>query len=220
MDSNFYINTLYPFQDQVLRLITDLDTGFYLTGGTAASRGYLHHRFSEDLDFFVNYDDRFEGWINQIARALSQQNGWKTDVLSKQEHFVRMMLHRPDVTLKLEFVNDVPFRIGDVVTEPTLGKLDTAENILANKVTAALGRDEPKDLADIWGFCTNMKLSINDAIVGGQGKATGIFPVDLGRVLLSATAADWEVIRWLNAPSSAQFVDDLHKIGEEIIFIK
>lgn len=184
LDNNFYTDALYPFQDQVLPLITALETGFYLTGGTAASRGYLHHRFSEDLDFFVNYDDRFEKWLDQIIRALSQQKMWQTDVLTKQEYFARMMLHRPDVTLKLEFVNDVPFRIGDVVIDPILGKLDTAENILANKINAALGREEPKDLADIWGFCTQMGLPIRDAIIGAQGKAAGIFPVDFARVLL------------------------------------
>ena len=43
-----------PFQDRVLHILDDLDTEFYLTGGTAASRGYLGHRFSDDLDLFVN----------------------------------------------------------------------------------------------------------------------------------------------------------------------
>lgn len=217
MDTNFFINTLYPFQDDVLRLITSLETEFYLTGGTAASRAYLQHRFSEDLDFFVNYDDRFAEWIEQIIRAISQQKAWQTDVLSKQEYFARMLLKRADTTLKLEFVNDVPFRVGNVTNHPVLGKLDTAENILANKVTAALGREEPKDLADIWGFCTQMGLSIHEAIRSAQGKAAGIFPPDFARVLLSATKSDWELIRWLNPPDSAQFVGDLHRIGEQII---
>ena len=33
----YYFDVLYPFQDQVLQLMTRLDTGFHLTGGTAAS---------------------------------------------------------------------------------------------------------------------------------------------------------------------------------------
>jgi hypothetical protein len=32
-----------------VRLIEWAPTGFYLTGGTAVSRLYLHHRFSDDL---------------------------------------------------------------------------------------------------------------------------------------------------------------------------
>ncbi|MGQ9903733.1 MAG: hypothetical protein ACUVRU_05165 [Anaerolineae bacterium] len=52
--SEFYLTRLYPVQNQALRLITDLGAEFYLTDETALSRGYLNHRFSDDLDFFVN----------------------------------------------------------------------------------------------------------------------------------------------------------------------
>jgi predicted nucleotidyltransferase component of viral defense system len=55
-NSSFYLNVLYPLQDAVLKVINAADTEFYLTGGTASSRGYLNHRFSDDLDFFVNID--------------------------------------------------------------------------------------------------------------------------------------------------------------------
>jgi hypothetical protein len=44
VDKSFYFQQLYPLQDEVLKLLTGLDTGLYLTGGTAASRGYLAHR--------------------------------------------------------------------------------------------------------------------------------------------------------------------------------
>ncbi len=51
-DSNdFYTEKLYPFQDGVLRLMKTLQTPFFLTGGTALARGYLGHRYSDDLDF-------------------------------------------------------------------------------------------------------------------------------------------------------------------------
>ena len=50
----FFFNVLYPFQDRVLKVCSQAQTDFYLTGGAAASRGYLQHRFSDDLDFFVN----------------------------------------------------------------------------------------------------------------------------------------------------------------------
>ena len=59
MDQNFFLRQLYPFQDQVLRIVSVADTQFHLTGGTALSRGYLQHRFSDDLDFFVNCLDIF-----------------------------------------------------------------------------------------------------------------------------------------------------------------
>ncbi len=71
-----------------------------------------------------------------------------------------------------------------------LGLLDTAENILANKISAVVDRKEPKDLADIWGFCTKMNLSLDAAITGAQSKAAGIFPADLARILNSASRQD------------------------------
>ena len=62
MDQEHYFELLYPFQDRVLGRFREAETGFYLTGGTAASRGYLDHRFPEDLDSFVNDDERFGLW--------------------------------------------------------------------------------------------------------------------------------------------------------------
>lgn len=61
-NSAFYFDVLYPYQDLVIKAINQADTGFYLTGGTAASRAYLRHRFSDDLDYFVNDDDHFGLW--------------------------------------------------------------------------------------------------------------------------------------------------------------
>ncbi len=131
-----------------------------------------------------------------------------------------MNLLRPEIALKLEFINAVPARVGPVSLHPSLGKLDSAENILANKLTALLSREEPKDLADVWGFCCRLNLSIEQAISGAQGKAAGIFPADLARVLLSATQADFDLIRWVSPPPPAEdFLRDLRQLGEKLILL-
>jgi hypothetical protein len=213
----YYFEELYPLQDQALRLITGLDTGFHLTGGTAASRGYLQHRFSDDLDLFVNDDNRFGLWAERVVQTLAQAQSWGITVLLRQERFFRLELTVSTRALKIELVNDVPSRVGSPWLHPVLGWLDTAENILANKVSALLDRQEPKDLADIWGFCCRRGLSLEAAITGAQGKAAGIFPVDLARLLCTVTRADWEVIRWIEAPSPAQFVNELQQLGERLI---
>lgn len=219
MNTDFYTQTLYPFQDKVIRIIAGLETGFYLTGGTAASRGYLHHRFSDDLDFFVNDQADFALWSDRIIQGLHSANAWTVEILSRYDRFVRLNLVQPDAALKLEFINDVPSRVGDIVTHPVLGKLDSAENILANKLTALISREEPKDLADVWGFCCQMNLSLTQAISGAQGKAAGIFPADLSRVLLSASGDDFNLIRWISSPTVSVFIQDLHRLGEELILI-
>jgi hypothetical protein len=219
MDRTFYFETLYPFQDRVLQVLSRLETGFYLSGGTAASRGYLDHRFSDDLDLFVDDDDRFGLWAARVIQGLSQQGQWRCEVSLQEERFVRLTLFEGENLLKIELINDVPARVGQIRQHPILGRLDSPENILANKITALMDREEPKDLADVWGFCCQMNLSLADALVGAQSKAAGIFPVDLARILLSATHSDWEQVRWVEAPTPEQFVADLRALGESLILV-
>ena len=66
---------LYPFQDEVLAMAARVDTGFYLTGGTALGRIHLRHRYSEDLDLFVNDDDRFQTWTDRLLEAWRAEAG-------------------------------------------------------------------------------------------------------------------------------------------------
>jgi hypothetical protein len=218
-DRNYYFDRLYPLQDQVLAVLGGIDTGFYLSGGTAASRGYLRHRFSDDLDLFVNDDPRFGLWAGRLIAALSARREWSVDVTLREERFVRLALDASGVLLKLELVDDVPAHVGTVVQHPILFRLDSAENILANKLTALLDREEPKDLADVWGFCCKLGLSLEDALVGAQGKAVGLFAPDVARVLLQASVDDWGLVRWIEAPTSDRFVAELHELGERLVLV-
>jgi predicted nucleotidyltransferase component of viral defense system len=219
IDRSFYFNVLYPLQNEVLRLIHLLDTEFYLTGGTATSRGYLNHRFSDDLDLFVNDSPQFLLWSERIIQALNQSSKWQCNVLNRDEHFIRLVLSQQQNQLKIELINDVPAHVGKIEVDTTLGRLDSKENILANKITALLGREEPKDLADVWGFCCQHGMSINDAISNAQSKAAGIFPPDLARVLDSVSYDDWQVIRWIDAPEANKFISDLKKLAEKLILL-
>ena len=201
-------------------MVTKADTDLYLTGGTAAARGYLNsHRFSDDLDLFVNDDDRFQLWTGRCIEVLVEQANWRIAIVRRDERFARIEVNEDDLSLRVEFVNDVPARVGKPHLHPYLGRIDTPENILANKVSAILDRQAPKDFADIWGFCTQMGLSLNEAITNAQSKAAGIFPPDLARVLLSASVEDWRLIRWHNGPDAARFVADLHALGERLLLV-
>ena len=216
-DSAYYFEVLYPFQDAILSRITALRTGFYLTGGTAASRGYLGHRFSEDLDLFLNDSKDFGLFTGRIIAGLEQIEGFRVETASRDDRFLRLFVSRGEATMKVEMVNDVPYRIGEPSSHPVLGLLDTPANILANKVSALIDRDEPKDLADIWGFCSRMGLSLNEAIGNARGKAAGIFLPDLARLLCTANEDDWRVVRWIEPPPMDAYLGDLHRLGESLI---
>lgn len=217
MNNSFYFDVLYPLQDDVLRIVNPLETGFYLTGGTATSRKYLHHRFSDDLDLFVNDDPKFSLWAERIIHSLLKTSQWQCQILNRDERFVRLVVIQQQTQLNIELINDVPAHIGIIEIHPVLGRIDSKENILANKITALIGRQEPKDLADIWGFCCQMGMPIMDAVGNAQSKAAGIFPPDLARILNSVSREDWQVIRWIDAPEVNSFISDLKGLADSLI---
>jgi hypothetical protein len=220
MDSLADIPTLYAFQDEVLRAIGDLGTGFYLTGGTAASRGYLGHRVGEGLELVVNDDPRFSLWAGQIADALAGHERWTGEVVVREPRFVRLGLVRGDCRLNVELASDAFAHVGQVTVHPSLGRLDSAENILADVITALIDRVEPEELADLWGFCCAKRLPVARVLEATRAKAAGIFPVDLARLVSGATRADWALVRWTAAPPADVFVEDLRRLAEELLLIK
>lgn len=86
-------------------------------------------------------------------------------------------------------------------------------------MTALLSREEPKDLAYIWGFCCQKGLSLQAAITDAKSKAAGVFPADLSRVLISAKLTDWESVRWIQAPPVENFITQLNQLGESLLLL-
>ena len=62
-----------------MNILNRSGTDFFLTGGTALSRAYYNHRYSDDLDFFVNNSQTYNEQLDKIL-ALLQENGfvWST----------------------------------------------------------------------------------------------------------------------------------------------
>ena len=96
MDRRYFFDFLFPFQDDVLRRLAGIETGLYLTGGTAASLGYLQHRFSDDLDLFANDERDFRLWTERALAAVSSSADWRSEVLLREERFVRANLIRDE----------------------------------------------------------------------------------------------------------------------------
>jgi hypothetical protein len=221
VDPKWFEDVLYPFQDEVLAAAAGVETGFYLTGGTALGRVHLRHRYSEDLDLFVNDDDRFQAWVDRLLEIWRAEARWRLVVQRRDPRFVRAFLSHGDTQLKVEFVNDVRGRVGLPGRHEGFGLVDTPENILANKVTALLDRQEPKDLADVWGLCRRGGLQLREALVGASSKAVGVFAADVARALLGSTADDWELVRWIPpGPSSDEFLRDLFALGEDLLLVR
>ncbi|MDP1620916.1 MAG: nucleotidyl transferase AbiEii/AbiGii toxin family protein [Bacteroidales bacterium] len=139
--------SLYLLQDKALEVLENHLSPFYLTGGTALGRYYLDHRFSDDLDFFVNRDPGFKKTVNLIYKHLVVNLPVDTKSTVDTEEFVRIWVG-DKVKMKLEFVNDTGEHWGPVLFCNEV-PLDNPGNILANKLGAMLSRDEAKDVFDI-----------------------------------------------------------------------
>jgi Domain of unknown function (DUF1814). len=57
----------------------DLRNNFYLTGGTCLSEFYLHHRYSEDLDFFSEKEIDIVSITSILKKSKNSLNYKKID---------------------------------------------------------------------------------------------------------------------------------------------
>lgn len=203
MHDDYYQNTLYPLQDKILEIVGKLPVGFYLTGGTALSRAYLHHRYSDDLDFFVNNVPDFKLQVNILIRALGDV-GYPIDISAADEGFARIFVFDGDCSLKIDFVNDVPFRERAPIATPLFVRTDNLNNILSNKVTA-LGRYSAKDVADIVYICESLKFNWEIIVNDASEKDLWVNPVNIAEVLEQFPVEKLIEINWITDPPSNEW---------------
>jgi len=210
--AEYYSNILYPLQDKVFPVFKE--SPFYLTGGTALSRGYYNHRYSDDLDYFVNYHPDFQR-LSQIQIDKLQKIFKDAETDYRGEYFCRIFVGQE--RLKIEMVNDVPSHIGQLVNDPVLGIIDSKENILANKVTAIVDRTLPKDIVDIY-FLLKDGLSIKKALTDAKSKAAGISPLLIAKIFaeFDYTIVDDE-IKWVTPVSGETIKQYLRNLSIAII---
>lgn len=148
-DTLGHYNKLYALQDTVLNDIFNQQNSFYLTGGTALSRFYYQHRYSDDLDFFCHQNNDFSFDIKDFLAAVKLNNSLQLveDVSTRDFH--RYYIKSPEVSLQVDFVNDLVYREERPITLENGIRVDTINEILSNKLCAVVDRDEPKDIADI-----------------------------------------------------------------------
>ncbi len=66
--------------------------------------------------------------------------------------------------MKIDMINDLAVHYGDVKIDTKLGKVDSLENILTNKISAVF-RYEPKDFYDLWIIARNMQFDWKAKII-------------------------------------------------------
>ncbi len=217
-----YYKELYILQDKVFKILENYD--FYLTGGTALSRFYLNHRYSDDLDFFVHRKSDFLNSIKEIIAKLKSSFILETRIMT--EDFTQIYVHTENFhekfkadfqsKLKIDFVNELEIpHFGEFQSFSSFSRVDNLRNILSNKLTA-ITRLESKDVADIWFICKNLSFKWDEIIYEAEQKEA-IEELLIFDLLKTFPAQMFKMIRWVNPINAEDFERDRQVMLQEIL---
>jgi len=121
---------------------------FYLTGGTALSGYYLHHRVSDDLDFF-SFSDFDLMSIHGIAEELRKIIGADKVRFSKLYDRNQFFYSCGKEECKVEFTK-YPFKQLGQTANFEDAIIDSEFDIAVNKLITLTDRFDPKDFVDLY----------------------------------------------------------------------
>ena len=157
---------------------SSLKEKFYWTGGTLLAYHYLHHRQSEDLDFFSDTPFSFadiEPWVKTFQKRAGFAKVTTNKIFDRWELFFK-----DPGQLRIEFVyyNGEKKRLGK--RKVLLGvTIDSLKDIAANKTFAYFDRNEPKDLFDLYFLIKKKEFTVNKLLSLCEQKFGVAFPEDL-----------------------------------------
>ncbi|MBF8249687.1 MAG: hypothetical protein HW400_288 [Candidatus Levybacteria bacterium] len=122
---------------------------FYFTGGTALSAFHLHHRVSDDLDFFS--EDPFDqNILLDIIKDISLT--MKTAYRYTQRERINIfefVNDKNELLIKIDFVHH-PYKRLEKGTQATHIEIDSLLDIATNKLLTINQRTEVKDFVDLY----------------------------------------------------------------------
>lgn len=217
----YYKEKLYPLQDGVIKIVKDLKLPFYLTGGTALSRYYLNHRYSDDLDLFINSDPAFKKYIKLFLDYFYSPTPKTpikvlTERTSISDNYAQFFVYSEKTELKLDFVNDLAVRFEGILSDKKLGKVDSIRNILSNKISE-LYRFEIKDYADIWCIAKNYKFNWRQLINEAKQKEASVDPLEIINLFREFPFDSLDKIKWASPIDNNQVKKEFQIIAEDIL---
>lgn len=186
------MDILTPLQKSFIRRFSEspFQKSFFLTGGTALAAFYLHHRLSEDLDFFTENPEevrRVIAWLPEAARELNL----KLEIRRQSEGFVDCFFESgKGEWLSVDFAHDAPFRLEKTRLEPELKiYVDNLTDIACNKLSALYDRAEPKDFVDLY-FLDREFLPFTEILEKAKKKHIGLDDYWLAQSLQQAPSIE------------------------------
>jgi hypothetical protein len=166
---------LTPFQEGVARLLARQRTpDSYLAGGAAMHIEARSKRYSNDLDYFHDSEERVASAF-AADRKLLEREGYIVDVRMHQAGFIRAIISKGTETTKVEWAHDSAWRFMPPVKNDVAGYLLHPVDLAINKLLALVGRDEPRDFLDIIGIHRE-GLTLGALCWAAAGKDPGFTP--------------------------------------------
>lgn len=181
--------------DHQLRILKEIGannaiaSSFYLSGGTALAGFYLHHRYSEDLDFFSEKEFDIQG-VTVFLAQLKSVLGFDSIDLQQSMNRNLFFLQFSHEILKLEFTY-YPFpRIEEGMKADGV-VIDSILDIAVNKLFTIYQRSKARDYIDLYCICKKQNFKIPDLIRKAKIKFDWhIDPLQLGTQFLKSEAAE------------------------------
>lgn len=192
---------------------------FYLSGGTALAAYYLHHRYSEDFDFFSTEPFQAEQVLIQLQQMKSQ---FPYKKLELKQHMNRNLFffYLDDEVIKTEFTYYPVEQIEKPWTKDGL-KIDSLLDIAVNKVFTIFENPRSRDFIDLYFIIKQKKWSLTDLMKKAQIKFDiYVDPLQIGRQLIRVTEVkDYPRMIKELAPSVWQtfFLNEAKKLKPEVL---
>ncbi|MDQ2776573.1 MAG: hypothetical protein M3Y57_16895 [Acidobacteriota bacterium] len=164
---------LSKIQTDILRLLAaHRDPESYVAGSSPLNRDAP--RYSGDIDVFHDREERV-AQAAQADSALLQKHGYALEWQRREPAIYALVASRPGETTKLEWVVDSDFRFFPTLRDETFGYVLHPVDLATNKVGAAYGRREPRDVVDLLTIHDQI-LPLGAVVWASAGKALGFTP--------------------------------------------
>jgi hypothetical protein len=169
---------LTEFQRAVLNLLAqNRSPDSYLAGGAALHFAPNSRRFSNDLDFFHDSEERVALAFAADAEVLRRAGCVLAVELSQPGH-IRALVSRGSDSTRIDWAHDSSWRFMPPVRIEGGGYLLHDVDLAINKVLALAGRDEPRDYVDIL-YVHEHILPLGALCWAAAGKDPGFTPHSL-----------------------------------------
>lgn len=175
---------LSPLQERVLDALEGVAGDWTLTGGAALAGFHTGHRETRDLDLFWRSRSELGDARDEVAARL-RAAGFGVEIAQAAPAFARLLVRSVEETLVVDLVAEPVAAVEPAVEVERGGRklrIDSAHEILVNKLCSLVSRSELRDLSDVADLLAGGG-DIRRALEDAPRKEAGFSPLTLAWTL-------------------------------------